>query len=352
MAVPRTAGYGSPPVPGTREIGGSGEGRLARLRRVLLPGEPRGAGRRRLLRLGGVALLGAFAVLAARSVDLAAVGAALAAADARLVVAAMAGNLLSLAAHAGRWVALVPRAAGRPQFRDAFAAMNAGFAVSIVVPARAGDVVRAWILARRTGTSTATGVAVTGLDYVVGAATLVPLGALLALAAPVPPWVRHALLAFAAASAVGIGLAAWLRPRGAQAAAGAGGLVAHLRAGLAASGDPAALGTAAAWGFAGWAAELLIAHLSLAALGLPADLVRSSLVVLAATAGGIVAFSPGAAGPFELAIVLALAGTGIERAPALAAALLYHVVHLAPVAVLGGLALVRELRGEPAGRSP
>ena len=338
----------------SRESGGGGAGRLARLRGLLLPRDGRSAGRQRLVRLGGVVLLAGFAVLAARSVDLAAVGTALAGADGRLVLAAVGGSLLSLAAHAGRWVALVPRGGGRPRFRDAFSAMNAGFAVSIVVPARAGDVVRAWILARRTGTSTATAVAVTGLDYVVGAATLVPLGALLASAAPVPPWVRHALLAFAAVSAAGIGLAAWLRPRGARAvpAPGAGRPVARLRAGLVASGDPSALGAAAAWGVAGWAAELLIAHLSLAALGLPADLVRSSLVVLAATAGGIVAFSPGAAGPFELAIVLALAGTGIEREPALAAALLYHLVHLAPVAVLGGLALARELRWEPAERSP
>jgi len=288
-------------------------------------------------------------------VDLAAVGTAIAGADARLVLAAMGGNLLSLAAHAGRWRALVPRGGGRPRFRDAFSAMNAGFAVSIVVPARAGDVVRAWILARRTGTSTATGVAVTGLDYLVGAATLVPLVAVLAFAVPVPAWVRHALLAFAAVSAAGIGLAVWLRPRSGAPTApapGAARLVARLRAGLAASGDPSALGAAAAWGVAGWAAELLIAHLSLAALGLPADLVRSAIVVLAATGGGVVAFSPGGAGPFELAVVLALAGTGIARAPALAAALVYHVVHLAPVAVLGGLALVRELRAEPAERSP
>jgi uncharacterized membrane protein YbhN (UPF0104 family) len=316
-------------------------------------GERRSAGRQRLLRLGGLLLLAGFAVLAARSVDLAAVGAALAAADPVLVLAAMGGNLLSLAAHAGRWVALLPRA-GRPRFRDAFSAMNAGFAVSIVVPARAGDVVRAWILARRTGTSTATGVAVTGLDYLMGAATLVPLGALLAFAAPVPPWVRHALLAFAVVSAAGLGVAAWLRPRGGHLAPepGAGRLPARLRAGLAASGDPRALGAAAAWGVAGWAAELLIAHLSLAALGLPADVVRAALIVLAATAGGVLAFSPGAAGTFELAIVLALTGTGIERAPALAAALLYHVVHLAPVAVLGGVALVLELRGEPAEHTP
>jgi len=339
-------------VAGPRERDGQGIEGLGLVRRLLLPRGGRGAGRQRLLQLAGLVLLGGFALLAARSVDLGVVVHALAAADAQLVAAAMLGNLLSLAAHAARWAALVPRAAARPRFRDAFAAMNAGFAVSIVVPARAGDVVRAWILARRTGTSTATGVAVAGLDYVIGAATLVPLLAVLALAAPVPPWARHALLAFTAAAVAGIGVALWLRPRGEHAPPDkAGRLGARLRAGFAASGDPGALSVAAAWGLAGWGAELLIAHLSLAALGIPADLVRSALVVVAATAGGVVALSPGAAGPFELAIVVALAGTGVARAPALAAALLYHFVHLAPVAVIGSFALLRELREEPAERA-
>lgn len=333
---------------------GRGQGWWARLRWLLHPEGARSGRRQRFLQLGGLALLAGFALLAVRSVDVEAVGVALAAADPSLVIAAMCGNLLSLAAHAGRWVALLPRAAERARFRDAFSAMNAGFAVSIVAPARAGDVVRAWILARRTGTSTATGVAVAGLDYVIGAATLAPLLALLALAVPVPPWARHALLAFAAAATAGIGLALWLRPRGAHGLPvhAAGRLAARLRAGFAASGDPAALSVAAAWGLAGWGAELLIAYLSLAALGIPADLVRSSLVVVASTAAGVVAVSPGGAGPYELAVVLALAGTGVAREPALAAALLHHLVHLAPVAVIGSVVLVRELRGEPAERAP
>ena len=46
--------------------------------------------------------------------------------------------------------------------------------------------------------------------------------------------------------------------------------------------------------------------------------------------------------------MLALGGVGFSREDALAFALLYHVVHLLPVAVLGTAALVRELREEPA----
>jgi len=346
----RAAGYQFVPVSAFARRGARRAGRLSRLRTVLAPGDRRGAVRRRLLRAAGLVLLVGFAALALRSVKLRAVGEALSSADPRLVLAAMGGNLLSLAFHTRRWSALVPRGAGRPRFRDAFAAVTAGFAVSIVVPARAGDVVRSWILARRTGLSTATVVAVAGFDYVVGAAALVPLLALLALATPLPGWAGRALLVFAAVATAGGLAASLLRPRGGHAppAPGVGRLATRLRAGLAAMGDPAALATSLAWGWGGWCAEVLIAHLALLALGLPAGLATSALAVLAATAAGVIAFSPGGAGPFELGIVLALGGVGFSREDALAFALLYHVVHLLPVAVLGTAALVRELREEPA----
>jgi peptidoglycan/xylan/chitin deacetylase (PgdA/CDA1 family)/uncharacterized membrane protein YbhN (UPF0104 family) len=346
----RAAGYEFVPVSAFAARHPARPGRLARLRDLVAPADRRGASRRRMLRLAGLVLLVAFAALAAKSVKLRAVGQALSAADPRLVLAAMGANLLSLALHTGRWTALLPRGAGRPRFRDAFAAVTGGFAVSIVVPARAGDVVRSWIMARHAGLSTATVVAVAGFDYVVGSAALVPLLALLALDTPLPRWAGHALMAFAAVATAGVVVAALLRPRGGQAppAPGAGRLATRLRAGLAAMGDPGALGTSLAWGFAGWGAEVLIANLTLRALGAPAGLAASALVVLAATAAGVVAISPGGAGPFELAIVLALSGAGFSREEALAFALLYHLVHLVPVAVVGSAALLRELREEPA----
>lgn len=346
----RAAGYEFVPVSDLLRSGRERGGRWARLRRVLAPQGGRGLARRRALRVAGLGVLVGFAVLALRSVDLRAVGAALGRADPRLILAAMAGNLLSLAAHTQRWRSLVPRGAGRPRFRDAFGAVTAGFAVAIVVPARAGDVVRSWMLARRAQISAATLVAVAGLDYVMGAIALVPLLGLLGVATPLPSWTRHALLAFALVGAAGAIAAAALRPRGPPAPPrpGAGRLATRLRAGLAASGDPAALATSFVWALLGWGAEVLIAHLALQALGMPADLVLSAVTVLAATAAGILAISPGGAGPFELLVVLALAGVGVPREEALAVGLVYHLVHLAPVAVIGTAALLRGLREAPA----
>jgi glycosyltransferase AglD len=321
-------------------------GGLARLRGIVAPDDRRGLRRRRLLRVVGLAVLVGFAAFAIRHVDLRTVGAALVRADPSLVLLAALSNVLSLAVHSKRWAAVIHLPAGRLRFRDAFAAATAGFAVGIVVPARAGDLVRSWILARRTGVPTVSVVAAAGLDYVVGAAALVPLLALLALAPPLPSWARHALLVLAATSAVG-GVAAYLlRPSERRPAAHGHGLVARLRAGLAATRDPAALGASFGWALAGWAAEILIAIFTLGALGLPMTIERAALAVLAATAANVVAVSPGNTGPFELAVVLALVGLGIPSEPALAFAILYHLVHLGPVAVLGGGALLQEARAD------
>ncbi len=311
---------------------------------------PQRPGRRLLLRLAGLAVLAGFALLATRHVDLRAVGRTLASANPWLVALSCAANVLSLALHSRRWAAVVRPPRVRIRFRDAFWPLVAGFAAGLVVPARAGDLLRAWMLARRTHLSTATVVAAAALDYVVGAATLVPVLALVALGTPLPGWARKVLGVFTLVAALGA-VAVWLlrpprdRPVPPR---GAGGLVARLRGGLVAAHDPRAIAVSVAWGLGGWGAEVLIAHFALAALGLPATFPVAALAVVATTAANVVVVSPGNAGPFELAAMLALAGVGVDRAPALAFALLYHLTHLVPVAVLGLWVLVRDpTRGPP-----
>lgn len=316
--------------------------RLAGLR-SLAPARP---GSRTALHLTGLAVVAGLAVLAARHVDLREVAGVLARADPLLLLAAGGANLLSLALHSARWASVVRGPALRVRFRDAFSAVVSGFALSLVIPARAGDVARAMLLSRRSGVPVASLLTAAALDYVVGAATLVPLLAALALLGPLPGWARHALLVFAAVAVVGVLLARLLRPpRGRAPERGGGaGLLVRLRAGLAAVHDPRALAASFAWGLAGWAAEVLIALCALAAVGLAPSLWAAGLAVVASTAANVVAVSPGNAGPFEAAVVLALAGAGAPREAALAFALLYHLAHLAPVGLVGGAMLLREAR--------
>ncbi len=182
--------------------------------------------------------------------------------------------------------------------------------------------------------------AASALDYVVGTvAFVVALGALGA-AAPLPGWGLRAL-ALTAALAAAAGAAAWLLRPG-HGPTRSTGLVARLRAGLAALHDARALATSVGWALAGWVAEGTIALATLAALGLPATPTAAALVVVAASAAAAVGISPGNAGTFEVATVVALAGLGVPTGEAVAFALAFHAVHVVPVALLGGAVLLRE----------
>jgi uncharacterized membrane protein YbhN (UPF0104 family) len=297
-------------------------------------------GRARVLRTLGVLALAGGAALALRRVDVAEVLASLAAARPGFLAAGALANLASLAAHAARWRAVVRAPGAAVRYRDALAALAGGFAAGIALPARGADVVRAHLLARRSGLSTASLLVASALDYVVGAVALVVLAAALVLAVPLPPWVGRAMAAVAAAAALAA-LVAWLlRPR--AGGGDAGGLVARLRAGLAAVHEPRALAAALGWAVLGWTAEVGIALATLHAMGLPPTLAAASLAVLAGTAAAAVPVAPGNAGSFELATALAISGTGAPAPAALAFAVAFHLVHLGPVALLGGAVLVRD----------
>lgn len=320
-----------------------------RLKRIAVPPDLP-AGRRRLLRLGGLAVAAAFAILALQRVDAGELWAALVSANPWFLLLAGASNVLSQWTRAARWAAVVRPPGVELRARDAFAPLVAGYAVAIVVPARAGDMVRSHMLARRTGLSTASVFAAALLDYIVGTVTLVPLLAALALAVPLPPWARQALLAFAA---VGLGgfAAIWLLgpPPNHDPLAhhGARGLLSRLRGGFGAAHEPRAVAASLGWGLVGWGTELLVALFALAALGLPATLAVGGLLVAATTAANVISISPGNAGPFEVAAVLVLAGLGVDAERALAFALLYHACHLVPTGLIGAgvlLGAAREAR--------
>jgi peptidoglycan/xylan/chitin deacetylase (PgdA/CDA1 family)/uncharacterized membrane protein YbhN (UPF0104 family) len=294
----------------------------------------------RRLRLAGLAVLVALAGWAIARVDLRAVAQALAGASPALLALGAAANVGSLAAHAARWRAVAASPAGRVRYRDALPALLAGFAAGLVLPGRGGDVLRSHLLARRAGVPTATVLAASALDYVVGVATFVVAFGLLGVAAPLPGWGQRALAGSAAIAVAALVAAFLLRPP--PGAPEAHGLAARLRAGLGALHDARALGAAAAWGLAGWLAEWCVALAALAALGLPATPGAAALAVVAASAAAAAGITPANAGTFELATTLALAGTGVAPGEALAFALAFHAVHVVPVALLGAPFLLRE----------
>jgi len=297
----------------------------------------RGA-RVRALRFLGLAILVALTCLGGRSIDLRALKLAFADAVPSLLFAAASANVLALVMQTGRWLSIVHPIEPQARLRDGFFSLTAGYAVGLVVPARASDLVRAHLLARRSGASTAALAATAVVDHLLGAVALFALVGLAAAASGLPGWLRSAgTLAFPTAG--GMLVALWfLRPRGGERdqVSGLGGVLARLRRGLTAVGRPRVLVVSWLFALGGWASEVLIASLSLRAFGIASGVETSLLVVLATTLSAAISISPGNAGSFELACMLALSEVGVNREPALAFAVGYHAVHLIPVGILGG----------------
>ena len=323
---------------------------------------PRAGGRSRILR--GIAFLAVFILGAriARHIEFREVARALASASIPVLFAAAGVNLIALALQAGRWLAVVHPVDSRARPRDAFFALVAGYAVGLIIPARASDLARAHLLSRRTGGSAATLTTTAVVDHLLGSVALLAVIGVAAVVWPLPAWIRGAG-ALAAAVAITILAALWIvRPRKNPAHQArndpstfqgpgqalskpvpepvpgkpVGTLVARLRRGLAAVGSPRAVAVALAFAVAGWLAEGLIAHLSLRAFGLPSEVAPSMMAVLATTLSAAISVSPGNAGAFEIACVAALGAFGVPREAALAFAIGYHCVHLIPTAVIGG----------------
>ena len=307
---------------------------------------------RRIFHYAGLVALILFSIVAGRRLDASEVARALAHASAGLLLAAAAAAVLSLSMQSGRWLAIVHPVAPSARVRDAFFSLLAGYAIGLVIPARAGDLARAHLFSRLSGGSTATFTATAVVDHLLGAVALFGAIGLFTSLAHLPLASRRAGLLACGVTLLAL-VALWLvRPR-ARASTGGGGsddragpgaasagvferVIRRLREGLIAVGRPRALVLSFCFALAGWGVETLIAHLALRAFELPAGIEPSIAVVLATTLAAAASVSPGNAGSFEIACVVALSGFDVARETALAFAIGYHAVHLIPTAVIGG----------------
>jgi uncharacterized membrane protein YbhN (UPF0104 family) len=305
-----------------------------------------------------MATLVGLAVLAAAKFDVVAVSRALAGANAPLLLLGAGLSVVSLVLQAGRWLAIVHPVDPAARLRDAFFSLVAGYTIGMLIPARAADLVRSHLMARRSGGSTATLTATTVVDHLLGAVSLFAAVGIFAALSPLPLWLRSAGFVVCGGAIASL-FALWLlRPRRTPlpdllpvgAAPGDGGervrsnpmrgVLERLRQGLVAVGRPRALVWSWLFAVGGWMSELLIAHISLRAFGLPAGVEPSALVLMATTLSAAASVSPGNAGAFQIACIVALSGFDVPREPALAFGIVYHVVHLVPTALLGGVWLL------------
>ena len=270
---------------------------------------------------------------------------------------AMAVSLLSYWVRTIRWrEILLPQA--KPPLGRLFRVTMIGFLAINTLPARLGEVVRAYVLAKQERLSTAT---VFGSVVVERIMDLVLLGifwALSLLFAPFPAWFR-----WSGFLTIGIGIAAGLALWGLHASRshhsrwGRMGLLARMpdpmRAtasrlnaafvgGLQVFGRPALLGSVTLWSAAAWLVSGAVFPLVGLSLGMHLPLWSIFLLSFIVCVGIMVPSSPGFIGVLEGACVVGLALMGRKGPEALAFGILYHLTQIVPLLVLGSYFVIRD----------
>jgi uncharacterized protein (TIRG00374 family) len=263
------------------------------------------------------------------------------------IAAAAAVNLAVVLLQSARWLALVRPLTPAATLGRAFKAMVIGFAVSTIVPARAGELARMRWFGRDTGLSQVSILGSIVIDQLVNAVGLLAGLAVLPLFVDVPLWLRpggwFALALFTAVAMVVFALrpgekAPVKEPASSDRfpAKGMARFLVNVRQGLTAARNPRALGLSLGASLVAWGFEVPVIALSMRAVGLRAPLAASFLVLLAVNLALAFPFAPpGNMGTLEVGATLALVEFGVGKSQALAFALCYHFLQVIPIGILG-----------------
>ena len=302
--------------------------------------------------LGTAVSLGLLAYLLA-SVELSQVGYHLGRTSWGYLALSVGISIFAVWVRARRWRYLFPPAASPSHL---FSAVMIGYMANNILPLRAGELVRGYIAARRSGQGFWTAIATLVVERVLDALAVVVILAGLVLTVPVPSELKWATILFLSLDLVAMAALATLtvapeRFRGAIAfvlgrwphlSAKALAILGTFTLGLQGIRTRAHLLPILGWSVGLWVLYALSTWAALAAAQLPLSLTAAWAVVAFVGLGMSLPSAPGFVGVIQAAVVLALALFGVPRAEALSFSFLYHAIQFVPITLLGWLLLLRE----------
>lgn len=305
------------------------------------------------LRILAVLLVLVACVLFVRSIDLHAVVAALREASPALLLAAAVANLLHLGIRVYRLRELLAPAVRVPvgrlyRYSLAFCAGNN------LLPARAGEAVRIWLLHSREGIAASTALSASVMEKLCDAVALLVLAAPLPLLLPeLPSWAAGAIVSSSLLALGAVAVLAFLLRAHREAPLHT--VRGRLFLGARALGSPRALFAIALLSLGVWVSDAATLLLVLRALNCEISLPGAVFAMLTINLAIAVPSTPASVGAFELGAVASLRVLHVAEGPALAVALLYHLVQMVPVTALGLpdlLSITRARAAARAGSSP
>ena len=312
----------------------------------------------------GIGVSGLLLWYALKGIDFGQVVAALRGSDLLLWALCAVTSQLIFPLRALRWRTILDPVAPRLPLGVLWRATAIGMMINNVVPARAGELARVYVLVReRKDVPWSAALASLAVDRVFDALCVVFLlvAALLAPDFPSDLVVRgHSVRAVAAgmgvvvvASMAGLfAVATW--PRALEVMVGratravlprlehrVGALVHSVAGGLAVIREPARFAATFAWALLHWLVNALAFWFGFRAVGIAAPITAALFVQGIIVAGVSVPSSPGFVGVFEFAAKLALPVYGVSEAQALTWAIGFHVLSYIPITLIGAWYFVR-----------
>jgi glycosyltransferase 2 family protein len=266
-------------------------------------------------------------------------------------------GLLYMASVAARAMAARILLENRPTFRDSFLIMMQGYLLNNVLPLRMGELGRAYLLGRKTGTGTFFTLPAIMIEraYDLAFAALIVIGTLPFVFSDVE-WARPTALTTLSLVAVGLFslhlVARFRAPLGAWTHQNAGRIktveryilprIDSFLNGLAVLTSLKSFSTSLGWMALAWL--LAIANQYALLLGfLPdAELLYSSFALGISSFGGAIPSAPSALGVYHGAVVVALGVVGVASGIALAFAATHHAMHFIYSGLIGMYAFSRE----------
>jgi len=300
----------------------------------------------------GLVLGGALLIVAARGIDLAQVQAGLARVDMLWGGLASLSVLLTTAAKICRWYALFP-SEQRPAVLLLARALLVGQMANALLPARAGDIARAYLAGIEDDTYAATALGTIAVEKAFDVLFLLLTGALAAGMTSLPAWADWTLLALSGAGLVVFlgGLAwttepilawgqRWLARHPGQIGDWLLGLLRRFGLGLRSLRDLRVVLFASAWSALVWTLAAGTNFLLFRAFGLPFSFGAALFLLMVLHVGIAPPSSPGKLGVFHALVVLSLEFLGVERSLGLAYGALLHAIVYLPQIVLGAISFV------------
>ena len=266
-------------------------------------------------------------------------------------LAAIGFNLLSALAGSLAWHTVIKQAmpSPHPRYRDVLSAFSVGLLGNVLLPARAGEVARIAVLARRLGGRARVWARLVGTVVAYRLLDLLPSLALIVyvlVSAPIPHWALRSLALVAAlgVALLALGLATARRhERPLVQARGRFWFLATLaREGLGILRAPLPAATATLYQVLAWLSQLLAVFATLRAFGLALPLAAAALVLVLVNLAILFPLWPGNVGLLQATVALPLAAYAVDYGQGIAFGVGLQAIEVSVGVGLGLFFLARE----------